>query len=123
MSLRDEILAIDDRNLKAIEVPEWGGRKVFVRVMNGHNRAKVEKAFETHKGNGPRIMCAIVAVGLVDADGKPLFTEADAEALMDKSLDVIERLYADVMRHNHADTASIARAEGNSGDPPSTSSS
>lgn len=122
-SLREAILATDDRNLTAIEVPEWGGAKVYVRVMSGHGRAKVEKAFEQHKGNGPRIMCTIVAAGIVDEKGEPVFTDADAEALMGKSLDVVERLYQIVMKHNHADTASIARAEGNSESPPTASSS
>lgn len=122
-SVREAILAADDRNLKAIDVPEWGGAKVYTRTMSGHGRAKVEKAFEDHKGNGPRIMCAIVAAGLVDEKGAPVFTDGDAEALMGKSLAVVERLYEAVMKHNHADTASIVRAEGNSDAPPSASSS
>lgn len=123
MTPREAILAANDLDRKAVPLPEWGGQTVYVQLITGHGRAAIEKAYAKHKGDPVRAMADIVIAGVVDADGKPTFQAEDADALMGKRYDVLERLYTLVLKHNDADAASMESAAGKSDATPSASSS
>lgn len=122
MTLAEQIFAAKDLDRKAVEVKEWG-TTVYVQQFNGHGRARVEKAFAENKADSVRRVCAVVAVGVVDENGKRVFTDEQIDALMEKNFDVLMRLYKRVLNHNDADAESMKSAEGNSGATTTDSSS
>jgi hypothetical protein len=93
---REAILAADDSNTELVEVPQWGGA-VRVRSLSGRERDRIESRLIGKNGKAdPRglanFRAALVAATVVDENGQQLFTEADVEALANKSaaaLDVI----------------------------------
>lgn len=85
-SIASRILAADD--LKREPVKAWG-EDFFVRVMTGLERELYEKNLFKADGSGDlergRIRATLLVFCAVDAEGKPLFTEADIDALAGKS--------------------------------------
>jgi len=103
-----QILAATDRATEVVDVPEWGVR-VTVRALSGSERDKYQSDFytfgPTDKGgmrvtrvNNQNQMARLVALSVVDPDGKRLFSEADVLALGDKSALALERIHDVAMR-------------------------
>lgn len=86
MSLRDNILSAKDNRLEPVEVPEWGST-VYVPVLTLGDREEIKRLSNSEDN---AVMSAIFAIR--DADGNRVFTEADAPALQQKSLRVINRV-------------------------------
>jgi hypothetical protein len=95
---RDAILAAPDLATQDVEVPEWGGT-VRLRMMNGQERdafeasCMVSKADGTQEFNMRNLRARLVAVTLVDAEGKRLFNEGDVDALGRKSAKALGRVF------------------------------
>lgn len=91
---RDEILAVNDCRTVEVQVPEWGG-SVLVRVMSGRDRDRFEFMVQKDKDAGKSIdnfrakFCASI---VCDEQGKALFSEADIEALGNKSAAALDRI-------------------------------
>lgn len=124
---RDAILAAADRPLKTVPVPEWGG-DVLIQTMDGRTRAQYEDATD---GPYELLRATLIAMCVVDADGRPLFTAADVQALNDKSGAVLDRIFRAITRHNRlrkidreADEKNFEPASGGNSctDSPATSS-
>lgn len=103
MNLRDRILAAQDLQRAAVEVPEWPDEAgaptvVYVRMMTVRDRETFEGALvAAGGGDGKRVVvphfrARLVALCAVDADGQRLFSEDDIEALADKSAQAITRI-------------------------------
>lgn len=108
---RDEILGANDRATEEVETPEWGGpgAGVTVRALSGTERDKYQAGFYSFgpndKGgmrvttvNNQNTMARLVAMSIVDADGKRMFSDADVLALGDKSAIALERVSDVAMR-------------------------
>lgn len=92
MSLtRDSILAADDLKREEVAVPEWGG-SVFVRVMTGTERERFEGAYDGLKSKH-QVRSLVAVLTVCDEAGKPLFTEADVEAVGAKSGAALDRVF------------------------------
>jgi hypothetical protein len=94
---KNAILAHDDKNIKAIPVPEWGG-EVCIRVLNGEERAKFEMLFAEKKEDLFKVR--FVACSLCDEEGSRLFRDEDVAALSEKSSRVINRLFEACWEHS-----------------------
>lgn len=99
----EQILAANDREHEDVDVPEWGGT-VRVIGLSAADRDAYEAALAaTTKGDATAMArlqnfrAKLVVKALVDADGKRLFSDADAKELGTKSGKVIDRLF-DVVR-------------------------
>lgn len=99
----EQILAAADREHEDVDVPEWGGT-VRVIGLSAADRDAYEAALAaTTKGDATAMArlqnfrAKLVVKALVDADGKRLFSDADAKELGTKSGKVIDRLF-DVVR-------------------------
>lgn len=95
---REEILKVDDRQTRTVEVPEWGGA-VLVRALSGAERDRYEQSLWEGKGANRRLnwtnaRAKLVAMSVVDEEGKPLFTQRDVEALGAKSAAALDRIFA-----------------------------
>lgn len=98
MSLRDQILAAQDREIREVEVPEW---RLTVRVaaMSARARDLWEAEIIARRGKGgagiyDNMRASLLARCIVDADGQRVFNEQDVEALGEKSAAALDRLFS-----------------------------
>lgn len=89
-----QILSHQDLPTKDVEVPEWGGT-VRLQGLTAGQRDELEASLTDAKGNvvNTRAFRArLVAMALVDQDGKHLFSLDEVKALQEKSAKVINDL-------------------------------
>jgi len=113
MLTREQILGASDRSSEDVEVPEWGGT-VRVSAMSGAQRDAFEASL-LHNGK-PDVRNAhakLAAVCIVDEDGKPLFSQADVEALGQKSAAALSRVVTAARRLNRLGESEIEDVKGN----------
>jgi len=101
-----QILAAADLTTEVVPVPEWGG-EVLVRSLTGAARDQYEADFlliDTSRGKPTYDMdlenarARLVALSVVDEDGKLLFDDADVFALGEKSAAALDRVYSTAKR-------------------------
>jgi hypothetical protein len=92
---KDAIMSVDDRDSVTVDVEEWGGEVVLCvpsagdfdgwssRHSDGDGKFSVTSTTRTE----------LVAMCLVDADGKRMFSSKELEQLGSKSLAVIADLF------------------------------
>lgn len=90
-----EILAAVDRTFAVVNVPEWGG-KVRVQSLTAEEAAQLNDPGGDPKDGVQRI----VALCVVDAEGKAQYTVADIEKLKKKSLRALLRVQEVAMEIN-----------------------
>lgn len=109
MSLtREQLLAVQDHKTTEVQTPEWGeGASVFVRSLTGAERDELEaensaEAKDAEKEDRkPRDLRArFCAWFICDAEGAPLFTLKDIDALTGKSGAVLSRILAKALELN-----------------------
>jgi hypothetical protein len=95
---KEQILAAKDFEIEIIDVPEWDGQ-VIVRNMTAKRRDQLEQSMFKVKGSQmanrdmSNLRAKVVALSICDQDGNFLFDLADAEALGEKSVSAIDRLF------------------------------
>jgi len=86
MGLRESILEYQDPalTLEEVPVPEWG-QSVWVRGWTGKERDAYEDEFgDVADTPMPNLRARILVRFLLDAEGKRIFSDSDAEALGSK---------------------------------------
>jgi len=91
---KDQILGSTNRNYREVEVPEWGG-PIRLSVMTSSERDAFESSLlEKDKKRGfQNLRARLVALCVVDEDGKRVFADADVAKLGEQPADVIGRLF------------------------------
>lgn len=94
---RDAILQIQDLPHEDVEIPEWGGT-VRVRALTGTERDvfegnMIERRGKSTKMNLRNIRAKLVALTVVDGEGKRLFSDNDVEALGKKSALALNKIF------------------------------
>lgn len=94
---RDQILAVNDVQIEAVAVPEWGGT-IYVRGMSGTERDAFESSIveirgKSRKMNFENVRARLASLTVCDADGNRLFTEQDIKVLGTKSAGVLQRVF------------------------------
>lgn len=95
---RDQILAANDRETVDVEVPEWGGT-VRVRALSGAERDAYEVALAGVRPDGSarvnlvNVRARLIALAVVDETGARMFSDADVEALGEKSGIAMQRVF------------------------------
>ncbi len=102
---RDEILSKDDIVVEKLEVPEWGGH-VFVRTLTGVERDEFEQLASSRKKGDytdlSGLKAKIVALSVVDKDGKRLFAGHDDYIKLNKKSGAgIDRIFKVAQRLSH----------------------
>ncbi len=95
---KDQILNANDLETETVSVPQWGG-DVIVSSMSGYSKDKLELAF-TSKSTIENVRARIVALCLVDEEGKLLFSEADIVKLGKKSAKALDKVFNVAQRLN-----------------------
>ena len=117
---RDAILQAQDLHYEDVEMPEWGGT-VRVRTLTGRERDAFEQSMLNEKGKNTKtnlrnIRAKLVALTVVDGEGKRIFNAADIELLGEKSANALDRLF-DVARRlsrlTEKDTEELAKNSDN----------
>lgn len=104
---RDQILAAGDLETETVHVPEWGG-EVQVSELSAARRVMLQ-------GLGDQAFAvALVAAACTDADGQPLFSESDVEALQGKSPAALWRVAEVAIRLNKIGAQATEEEQGNS---------
>ena len=113
MKLLDKaaILGADDLRTEDVPVEEWGGA-VRVRTMTGAERDAFGKSMLGADGkvDPANYRAKLLAKCIVGEDGKPLFSEADIEAMNSKSNAAIERVFKAADRLNSISEAAVEAA-------------
>lgn len=96
-NLREQILAAQDREIREVQVPEWG-LTVRVSAMSGRDRDLWEAEIIARRAPGGQgvydnMRASLLARCLVDEAGERIFAEADVEALGRKSARALNRLF------------------------------
>jgi hypothetical protein len=94
---RDAILEAQDLQHEEVYIPEWGG-SVRVRTLTGAERDAFEQSIVDQRGKDTRmnlrnIRAKLVALTVVDGDGKRLFSDADAKLLGQKSASALDKIF------------------------------
>lgn len=86
-----KILAATDTKISdPVAVPEWGG-DVFIKTLTGTERDQFEEAYSQNKMKAFRSRFLVLT--LCEKNGERLFSDADVDALSQKSSLVINRLF------------------------------
>lgn len=95
---RDDVLSADDRELREVEVPEWGGT-LYVRELSAKEvedfqseASELQEKAEQGKDLPYSWRASLVALCAADEDGERLFEPDDRGALGDRSNDSIDRV-------------------------------
>ena len=125
---KDQILASDDREVRSVDVPEWGG-EIRLRAMSGTDRNAYDQSLITVNGdqvtpNLVNIHAKLLARCIVDDDGELMFEPGgqDLLALGAKSAGVLARLVRLAEEMNGLGQRAADEAKGNSEAAPTDSS-
>jgi hypothetical protein len=108
---REQILAMADRKVELVPVPEWDG-DVYLRVLTGTEVWEFQEHVSA-KPDAVTFVARLLALCLCDERGAPLFTTDDLKALGDKSGVVLGRLYRVAMRLNRIGDQQVEIVKGN----------
>jgi hypothetical protein len=97
---RDQILTVPDIVTEEVNIPQWGGS---VRVRSMQQRGRFEFTHMDRKGNNyaeavTMMRARLVALAVVDHEGKRLFSDADVDTLNQKNPAAIETIFKVAMR-------------------------
>lgn len=118
MLTAEEILAVDDIEVREVAVPEWKGT-VFLRVMDGGARdaydiARNERSKKKRGKADAGIRSMLLAHTLCNAEGVLLFGEEKMAELSKKNGAVLARLFDIACDMNGIGAKAEAQAEKNS---------
>jgi hypothetical protein len=124
---REAILGASDIPTEVVNVPEWGGA-VMVRGLNAReaNRlgvAVTQQSQSNQTAAQEKFPIELVALAVVDEGGQRLFSDADIEALAQKSGAALMRVFVVAQRLSGLDTVSAEQLAKNSESGPSAASS
>lgn len=123
---REEVFAADDIAYETVDVPEWGG-SLRVRGLTGAERERYEASVGYVKGDRwvPKGNAAarLVAMSVVDEQGRLVFSEEDITKLGRKSAAALRRIVEVSKRLSGLSDEDMDWLEGNSDGVRSDSSS
>lgn len=92
---KQDILGCNDIPTELVEVPEWGGH-VKVRGMTAGERDRFDDMIRTQ--GLAALRATMAANGIIDEDGKRLFTDIEVNKLAEKSAEALDRVVEVVSR-------------------------
>lgn len=105
-SLRNLLLAANDANIvPAQPTPEWPevDGQIFLRSISAAERLRYAHTLRDRDPNEEAdvtVWTRLLVLCLCDAEGRPLFTDEEADLLAEKSAAVLHRLFLEACAHN-----------------------
>lgn len=123
---REAILNAADLVTEDVEVPEWGGT-VRVRGLTGSERDAFEQSIMEQRGrdvalNLRHIRAKLVALSVVDEQGRRVFSDDDVKALGQKSAVALQRVFEVAQRLSGLRSEDVEELAKNSESAPSDGS-
>lgn len=112
----NEILALDDLPVQAVEVPQWNGH-VLLRTLRADERAELERKFSKRKPSEDPLgfRKALIQATAMTPDGASLVAnEEQAAALMAKNSEAVETIFEKALEINGFRKKDITELEKNS---------
>lgn len=117
----DDIIAADDIQFEDVRVPEWGGKKVRIRSLDGLGRAMINGTMFAVSGRDVKLKAKEIAESeittlaacIVDRNMVPLFSGAHVRQLGRKNARVLGRLLAVAQRLSGMDDDAVETAAEN----------
>jgi len=125
----EDIAAAQDLQVEWVPTPEWAPRGssdeeraawgVYVRALNGRERAKWQADITIQKGKNTEVnflamTVTLIVLGACNEDGSKLFTDADRRVLLNRNSAVLERIGDKVMELSDMGDKEIEAMRGNS---------
>jgi hypothetical protein len=121
VDLRKRLLGANDIKVQPIDIPAWGGT-YYLRVISGKARESFEDSYSQEKMKNFRLRFLVLT--LCDEDGKPILSDADMEALGERSSVEINRVFDAAWKLNAFTQEAVdALGEGSQNAPSDASSS
>ncbi len=94
---REQILSVQDLVTETVAVPEWGG-EVRVKSLSGAERDAYEASVMRINGTNAQLnllnaRAKLVALAVIDENGKRMFGDGDVHALAAKSAAALQRVF------------------------------
>jgi hypothetical protein len=119
MLTREEILSAPDIGTETVDVPEWGGQ-IHIRTLTGAEYDRWQESILIRRGDrsqvkiqGARVQ--LIALCIVDDNGKRIFTDKDIPLLNKKSSAGIARVYDAVCKQSRIGEGEVEELVKNSG--------
>lgn len=109
---RDQILGADDRGIKRILVPEWGG-EVCYKPLSARDRDAFEAEVTNDKATKINFRARMASRSICDEDGKLLFSHSDVEKLGNKSASALQRIFNELIKENMFSEQDVSELAGN----------
>jgi hypothetical protein len=103
---KDEITSVNDVKYEDVLVPEWGPDKgVRLKSLTGTERDNFEASSIIQKGSNARMnlvnmRARLLALCIVDANGKRMFADVEVNKLGQRNANVLERLFTKAQEMN-----------------------
>lgn len=121
VDLRKRLLSANDIKVAPIDIPAWGGT-YYLRVISGKARESFEESYSQEKMKNFRLRFLVLT--LCDEDGKPILSDADMDALGERSSVEINRVFDAAWKLNAFTQEAVdALGEGSQNAPSDASSS
>ena len=121
VDLRKRLLGANDIKVQPIDIPAWGGT-YYLRVISGKARESFEESYSQEKMKNFRLRFLVLT--LCDEDGKPILSDADMDALGERSSVEINRVFDAAWKLNAFTQEAVdALGEGSQNAPSDASSS
>lgn len=95
---RDKILSVDDRVTETVDVPEWGGSVIVMRLSSTERDSWENWCAELREKWGrfgvQNIRASLAVRSIVDEKGERLFGDGEVEILGRKSGAALDRIFA-----------------------------
>lgn len=121
---KSEILEAKDLEFEDVPVPEWGaGKEVRLMSLTGTQRDSFEDKSLVQKGTNAKMnlvnmRARLLALCIVDENGKRMFSDIEVNLLGQKNAKVLERLFSKAQEMNGMTEKDVEDlTEGFSGDP------
>ena len=108
---KNDIIDVDDVKIETVEVPEWGG-KVTIREFTAYARDQYELYLYKTKDT-KNFRAVMVALSVIDENGDQMFSTNDVEALGQKSIKAMNRVYEACIKLNGVGAEAMEEAEKN----------
>jgi hypothetical protein len=103
---RAEFLAANDKGLQEYTIKTEGyGGVVYLKTMSAKEQLDIEKS--SRNKNEDNLATKLIVMCVCDEQGNPLFTEADIDAINNKSASVVLELYEAIIHINMKDDRDI----------------
>jgi len=119
MDLKQLILEANDLAEEVYEVPEWGGAKILLRALTVEQLDRCKRGMPANAagalaGNVGKYGAKIAIEGIINPETKkPLFDQAELDALMRKNAVVVDRIASKILSLSGATEEAQAEIEKN----------